>query len=328
MNQKVREKLVDWDEIRASLRGPAALVMAPFRQDLSLDLPALERNIRYILDGGLRTGQGFLVVPCGVGEYVTLTPEEHRQMVETAVRVSDGQAVVVAGVASCRYQEAISLAANARRAGAVCVMAPPPYYYRLDPFVFYDWYRLLAESVDVGWMIYDQVHRGDLGANLTLSGIAQLAALPNLIALKYGGPLQHSDMIPALQRFGQRFAIINNAPGFTCTIAHMYGAAGYVSGPVTWWPHFELRYWALLEAQRYHEADQWQARLHPYLRYFSAAAPAGEPAYFVAALIKATLDYVGLTGGYIRPPFRPLTAKQRDELYNVLDQIGVKEQQK
>jgi dihydrodipicolinate synthase/N-acetylneuraminate lyase len=315
---------VDWNAVKQELRGPAALVMAPFRADLSLDREALARNIRFMVDGGLRTGRGFLIVPCGTGEYVTLNHDEYRQMVEVAVDVVDGELPVVAGIASCDIREAITLAELACRAGARCVMCPPPYYYRLSEDAFVEWYRLLAEAVDVGLMIYDQSWRSELNATISLPAMERLVEVPNVVALKYGSPNLFMDMIDALTLYAERFAFIDNSLGYTATVSHVHGGAGFISGPATWWPAFELRFWELLEAGAYGEADRWHARIAPYMQYHRDEEFGGGSHYFGAALIKACLEYIGLYGGPVRPPFRALTAAQRDELYAVLDRIGVR----
>lgn len=315
---------MDWEAIRRDLRGPAALVMAPFKQDLSLDTAALARNIRYILDGGLRTGRGFLIVPCGTGEYVTLDRDEHRQMVETALKVTDGALPVVAGVASCDIREAIARAEDARRAGATCVMCPPPYYYRLSKDAFVDWYRRLTEAVDIGIMVYDQSWRSELGTSISLPVMERLTAIPNVISLKYGSPNLFMDMIDALERYAERFAFIDNSLAYTATVSHMHGGTGFISGPSTWWPDFELHYFDLLEAGDYAEADRWHARIAPYMQYHRDEEFGGSSHYFPAALIKACLEYVGLYGGPVRPPFQALTSAQKDEVFGVLESMGVK----
>ena len=315
---------MDWNEIKAQLRGPAGLVMAPFHEDLSLNLKALRQNVRYMYDAGMRRGRGFIICPCGTGEYVTLSKEEHRQMVEVAVQATDGELPVVAGVGTCNYKEAIELAENARQAGATCVMVPPPFYYRLDEEAFYEWYRILAEALDIAIMVYDQAWRRELGTGIELSVMDRLAELPNIVSMKYGSPAQFMDMIPALERYAERFAFIDNSLGFTSKVGHMHGAAGFISGPATWWPEFELHYWDLLEAGEYQAADKWHARLVPYMRYFAGDEFSGEYYFFAASTIKASLEYVGLYGGPVRPPFRELTPAQKEEIFAVLDQIGVK----
>ncbi len=315
---------MDWDQVKQDLRGPAALVMAPFRKDLSLDTEALARNVRFIVDGGLKRGRGFIVVPCGTGEYATLDRDEHRQMVTTALKATDGELPVVAGFASCDYREAIALAEDARRAGATCVMCPPPYYYRLGKDAFFEWYRMLSEAVDIGIMVYDQSWRAGLGTAIRLPMMERLAALPNVVALKYGGPGQYMDMIDAIERYADRFAFIDNSLGYTATIGHMHGSAGFVSGPSTWWPEFELRFWDLMEAGNYREADQWHTRITPYMQYHRDEEFGGTSYFFGAALIKACLEYVGLYGGPVRPPFTELTNAQKEEIFALLDKMGVR----
>lgn len=317
--------MADWDLVKSEIRGPAALVMAPFREgDLSLDTDALAKNIKFIADGGLQTGRGFLIVPCGTGEYVSLNHDEHRQMVETAVRVTDGALPVVAGVASCDLREAIALSEIARQAGARAVMCPPPYYYRLSHDAFVDWYQRLAEAVDIGIIVYDQSWRKELGTNIAIPVMERLAEIPSIVSLKYGSPNIFMDMIDALDRFADRFAFIDNSLAYTATVSHMHGATSFISGPSTWWPEYELKFWDLMEAGNYKEADLWHSRITPYMHFHQGDEFEGDSHVFAAALIKACLDYVGLYGGPVRPPFQPLSPMMRDELYAVLDGMGVK----
>lgn len=315
---------MDWEQIKGEITGPAALVMAPFRKDLSLDTDALAQNVRFIVDGGLKTGRGFLIVPCGTGEYVSLDHDEHRQMVETAVRATDGAIPIVAGVASCDLREAIALSQAAKQAGARAIMCPPPYYYRLSHDDFVEWYRQLAEAVDIGFVVYDQSWRRELGTTIALPVMERLAAFPNIVALKYGSPNIFMDMIDALEQHAGRFAFIDNSLGYTATVSHMHGATSFISGPSTWWPEFELKFWDLMEAGQYAEADRWHARIAPYMEFHRNEEFEGEGHYFAAALIKACLEYVGLYGGPTRPPFQELDKTQKEHVFSVLDRIGVK----
>lgn len=315
---------MDWDLVKSELRGPAALVMAPFRDDLSLDTVALAKNVRYIVDGGLRTGRGFLIVPCGTGEYVSLDRDEHRQMVETAVHATDGAIPIVAGVASCDIREAIALTEAAKRAGAKAVMCPPPYYYRLSHDDFVEWYRQLTAAVDVGIVVYDQSWRRELGTTIAIPVMERLAEFQSIVSLKYGSPNIFMDMIDALDRFADRFAFIDNSLGYTATVGHMHGGASFISGPSTWWPEYELKFWDLMESGAYAEADRWHSRITPYMHFHQGEEFEGSSQFFAASLIKSCMEYVGLYGGPVRPPFRALTPRQKDQLFRVLDDMGVK----
>ena len=314
----------DIESVKRELRGPAGLVMAPFNDDLSLDLGALGENIRFIMAGGLETGRGFMICPSGTGEYLSLSVDEHRAMVETALEVADGRLPVVARVAGVNLDEVIARVENARRAGARYAMVPPPFYYGIDQDGVYDWYRILCESVDIGIMIYDQSWRVGLGTTLVPPLIERLAGLENVVSLKYGSPNLLQEMPTVIGRFSDRFAFIDNSLGYTAVVSHMHGATGFISGPVTWWPEFELSFYDLMEQGRYAEADRWHARLAPYMAMHHGEFWRAPRYLHHAAIVKASLEYTGLHGGPLRPPFRAMNAQEKEELYAIMDGIGAK----
>ena len=317
---------MSWDIglVKQELRGPAALVMTPFNDDLSLNLSALRDNIRYIMDGGLRTGRGHIICPSGTGEYLTLSLEEHRLMVQTAVEVTEGRLPVVAGAAGIDIREVIQKVENATQAGAKYTMIAPPFYDSIDQDAIYEWYRILGESTDAGIMIYDQSWRADLGTTLEVPLIERLAGLDSVVSLKYGSPNLMPDMIVALERFADRFAFIDNSLAYTAVLAHMHGGTGFISGPATWWPEFELTFFDLMEEGKYTEAEQWHARIAPYMALFHGEFNKGARVLHQAALVKASMEYVGLYAGPLRPPFRAVSTEERKEVYAILDALEVK----
>ena len=73
------------------------------------------------------------LVPCGTtGEFTSLSPEEHRRVIELYVAAAAGRVPVVAGVGSLTTQGAIDLVQHAERVGADAVMLVPPFYDPLD----------------------------------------------------------------------------------------------------------------------------------------------------------------------------------------------------
>src|SRR5262249_59285588 len=119
---------MDWKSVRQSLRGPGALISTILREDYELRPEAIERNIRNMVSRGFGATGGFLVAPCGDGEYVTLTPEEIGTVVATAEHASDGKLPIVAGVHSADFRQARRAGQAARDAGAVAGRPAPPRY--------------------------------------------------------------------------------------------------------------------------------------------------------------------------------------------------------
>jgi 4-hydroxy-tetrahydrodipicolinate synthase len=312
----------DIELVKRELSGPSALVMVPFNDDLSLNPGALAKNIRYMIDGGMRTGRGHMICPCGTGEYLTLSAAEHRQVVETAVEAAAGELPLVAGVAGININEVIEMAEAAHEAGAKYVMVSPPFYDPIDQDGIFEWYRILNESVGAGIMIYDQSWRTDLGTTLSLPLIERLTRLENLVSLKFGAPEILKVTVEAMDEFADRFAFIDNSLGYISTLAHMHGASGFISGPSVWWPEFELEFFEMMERGEYAKADKWHARLGPWMDLINGEFARSESFFHQAAIMKASLEYVGQYGGPVRPPFRAMNTEEKQEVFAVLDDLG------
>ena len=58
---------MDVQQAKSIFRGPMFSVAAPLTPDFELDLPALRSNIRYMVERGVRQGQGVLLVAAAGG---------------------------------------------------------------------------------------------------------------------------------------------------------------------------------------------------------------------------------------------------------------------
>jgi dihydrodipicolinate synthase/N-acetylneuraminate lyase len=314
---------MDFNAVRQSLRGPGALISTIFRDDFELKPDGIENNVRAIIERGFGTTGGFLVAPCGDGEYVTLTPEETGQVVAAARRGSDGKLPIVAGVHSADLRVAQRAAQAARDAGAVAVMLAPPSYYALNREAIIDWYERFARSVDIGIMLYEQGFRGpavNSGMNADLVG--RLLELPSVVAIKHIGIFAVADEFTILDRHHKKLAYIDSSGGYATTAGHMHGAAGWVTELAPIWPEFEMKYWDLLEKGDYKAAQLHRHRMAP-LFQFVFDHPSTTTAYSWITVIKAALEYVGLEGGPVRPPFRALDAAEKKEVFDLLASLGV-----
>src|SRR5438270_5223741 len=101
--------------LRDRIRGVLGFPVTPFRQDLSLDLDALARNVDEMASHPFCG----LVAAGGTGELYSLTPEEIEQVVRVTVEAVDGRMPVIGGTG---YNAAIAadIARRIERAGAGC----------------------------------------------------------------------------------------------------------------------------------------------------------------------------------------------------------------
>jgi len=321
---------IDFEDLKRKLRGPSVLVMTPFKDSLELNIEALKENIRFIMDGGIGNGkEGSIICPCANGEYKTLSPEENRMMVEAAVEVGGDKLPVVAGVSSCNYKEVIKLSLNAAEAGAKCVMIPPPYYYPISQEGIYRWYKLIAEGIKtkIGIMGYPHPWRVYTGGGISTPLLGKLAEIESIVSFKWGTGNTKEDTT-AVGLYSKRFSLLHNSIIYSREVPHIHGEVGFISSIGAFWPEYEAKYWSLLEQHKYEEASKWDAKVGPYDEFCSGkgeGCPGAEGPFplFTASVTKTALEYVGLYGGPVRPPFIELTKEQKKKLFGVLEGIGV-----
>ena len=133
------------------LIGAMTALVTPIKNG-TVDHETYAKLIQRQIDNGID-----IVVPVGTtGESATLTHEEHRACIETAVRVCKGTNVkVLAGAGSNATAEAVSLAQFAQEAGADAVLAVTPYYNKPSQEGLYQHYKAIASAVNIPVMLYN-----------------------------------------------------------------------------------------------------------------------------------------------------------------------------
>ncbi|MEP6508287.1 MAG: 4-hydroxy-tetrahydrodipicolinate synthase [Gemmatimonadales bacterium] len=180
---------------RALLRGCGTALVTPFKTDGSLDGAALRAFVKWQLDEGIH-----FVVPCGsTGEAATMSPEEHRRVVEITVEVVNGRVPVVAGAGSNDTKRAIALSKEMESLGVTHLLHTSPMYNKPPQRGIIEHYRAIADSVDLPLVVYNVP--GRTGSNVEASTTLALAEHENITAVK-----------EASGNLGQIAEIIRNKP--------------------------------------------------------------------------------------------------------------------
>ena len=126
------------------LSGCGTALVTPFRQDGSIDEPALRNLVAWQVESGID-----FLVPCGTtGESPALTREEHLRVVGITVEESRNslrRVPVLAGAGGYFTREVIELARECEHAGADGVLSVTPYYNKPSQEGLYQHYKALAE---------------------------------------------------------------------------------------------------------------------------------------------------------------------------------------
>src|SRR5687768_15538326 len=132
------------------LHGVLPIVHTPFLEDDSIDAASLRREIDFAFAtgaDGLGTGM--------VSEIMRLTSEERIGITQQIADLAIGRGAVFAAVGAESTQQALVYAKAAERAGCDAVMAVPPMTTRLPQEALVDYFRALAEGVDLTLIVQD-----------------------------------------------------------------------------------------------------------------------------------------------------------------------------
>jgi dihydrodipicolinate synthase/N-acetylneuraminate lyase len=306
---------MDRPRIQRRLRGCYIPLPTLFRDgDLELNLPGMRRHVRFLLDGGVREGNGVLLVCGAAGEFTTLTVDERLQIAEAVLDEAGGKVGVILGAQGTNPRELHVLARGAERLGVVALQVSPPFYHvHTDDDVF-EFMQALAGAADVGLVFYTTYWQYRLSAEL----IGRVLELPGVVALKLAAA-SVLDFERGLRLFAGKTVVIDNQLDFVRS--HMLGGQGVNVHPSNYWPQWGICLWELLEAKRYLEAQQEMTRaISP---YYDLATEIEKFTGGEGHLDKLCLELVGLDSSRCRPPIRDIRPRFRDAARKMLRDCGV-----
>lgn len=153
--------------------------VTPFSDDGTLDLSALRRVARYLVEEQKNDG----LVVCGTtGESPTLTHEEKLTVLETVLDEIGDQAAVVMGAGTYNTAESQQTVREATERGAHGIMLVNPYYNKPGQEGLEAHFRACAAETDLPVMLYNIEPRSAI--NLTTDTLMRLAEEPNIVAVK------------------------------------------------------------------------------------------------------------------------------------------------
>jgi 1-pyrroline-4-hydroxy-2-carboxylate deaminase len=264
---------------------------------LAVDYEKFAAHCEFLIDNGCR-GVG----PNGsLGEYSSLTDDERRKVIQTAVKAVDGRGLVVAGVHGVGSHQAKHWAELAAEDGADGVLLLPPTIYRANRSEVIAHYAAVNE-VGLPIMIYNNPI--DTKVDLTPSILAELAQLENVVAVKeFSGDVRR---VLEIKELAPELDVIAGADDllFESLVA---GAVGWFAGYPNAFPREAVEIYTLVTEGKIDEARELYRHLVAVFRWDSRTE-------FVQA-IKLSIDMAGQSyGGPTRPPRGPLSAEHEAQV--------------
>ncbi len=290
--------------LRDRIRGVLGFPVTPFRQDLSLDLDALARNV----DEMARHPFCAMVAAGGTGELYSLTPAEVEDVVRVTVEAAAGRMPVVAGT-GFNGPIGADMARRAEKAGAEIILVLPPYYSNAPFEGLIDYYKEIGAATKLPLMVYSRDW-----AVFTPAMVSRLAdRVPTLTFWKDGqGDARKYQRI--MQSLGDRLAWLGGL-GDDCVPAYFaIGVQAYTSSISNIAPRLSVELAEVALARDYERLDALMKKyVHPLY-----ALRERVKGYEVTAM-KAAMEMLGMPAGPVRPPLCPCSEKDLADLKQLME---------
>jgi 4-hydroxy-tetrahydrodipicolinate synthase len=201
--------------------GSIVALITPFKGG-EVDYQALENLIEFHINNHTDA-----ILVCGTtGESPTLTFEEHKKVIEEAVRIARGRIKIIAGTGANATHEAIELSTHAQRVGTNACLLVAPYYNKPTQEGLYRHFKAIAKEVSIPIILYNIPSR--TGVEIAPETIYRLVKEhENIIGSKESTP--NMDRISELKRLlGDNFTILSGDDSLTLPMMAL-GARGVIS---------------------------------------------------------------------------------------------------
>ena len=258
-------------------------------------------------------GASALFAAGGTGEFFSLTPAEHEEVIRVAVETCKDDVPIIAGT-GYGTRLAIDLARQAEKAGAAGLLVLPHYLTEADQDGVRQHVTAICKSVGIGVIVYNRA-----GCRLGPDAIARIADdCPNFIGFKDG--LGEIELMTAIYRkMGSRLAYLGGLP--TAELyAEAYKAMGvpvYSSAVFNFIPRTAVEFYKAVAAG---DSVTTGRILDEFILPYSKIR--NRRAGYAVSIVKAGATLVGRSAGPVRTPLVDLTPDEVVELKVLIDKLG------
>ncbi|WP_311481153.1 dihydrodipicolinate synthase family protein [uncultured Anaerococcus sp.] len=263
---------------------PASLSIFDINENL--DIEATKEFTKFLLGFDIHglyltgsTGEGFL-----------MKSEERMETVKAVMEVAGDKIPVVVHVGNIGTKRTIELAKQAKEAGATAISSVPPFYWHFNSKQIFNYYKDIAEAVNIPMIIYNVPLAGMMSAEM----IKELSQIENIKGVKY----TNTDIyqIPLIKEaVGDDFMVYGGADELASSNL-LVGVDGIVGSFYNLIPDLFLKIDGSIKNNEVAKAYALQKNA---VRIISYLVDGGN----MVAGIKAVLREAGINAGYARKPF-------------------------
>ncbi len=288
-------------------RGILTALLTPFHPDGTLDLRILRTRIAWQLDQGIH---GLLVGGVS-GEYVNLSPEERRQVVQAAVDAVSGRVPVIAGILEPNTRQAVAAAKDFEALGVQALLLLTPFHNLPTPAGILTHFRTVHDATSLPILLYNNPGRTGIDMDLALQ--EELAALQRVVGVKECRR-EMAIVSEQVRRARPGFAVLSGEDDLALATFVLGGAGAILTGGNIL-PGVFLDIFHLVQRGEAAKAVELHHQMMPLiLAIYTRNHPYP---------LKEAMALAGMPVGPARPPLAPMDESQREKVRAALRDLGL-----
>jgi len=285
--------------IKSVFRGVIPATLTAFREDGSLDLHGQRQFISWLVETGIH---GMMV--CGTGgEFIAMTVEERKRVMETTVEANDGRVPILAQTGAYSTKMTIDLSLHAKSLGVEALALITPYYLPKSEDEYYQHYARVREKVDLPIVLY---HNPDFaGPNFSPELVYRMYKDGVIAGMKdSSGEIARN--VNTRLNCGDEFLMIHGLDIFPVE-SFLMGADAWVAGVANVMPEEFSRLYQIVTEQDWNSAREEWYRLKKFVNF--CITPKQGRATHQMQIYHSGVRMRGIPVGYTRWPGVPLEQK-------------------
>jgi len=300
-------------KMKTPLTGIVPPLITPLLDRDKLDAVGLERLVERMLDGGVN---GLFILGT-TGEGPSLSYRLRRELVERVCRQVKNRVPVLVGITDTAFVESVHVARHAAAAGAVAVVAAPPYYLPEAQPELREYLDHLVPELPLPLYLYNLPALTKV--SFELETVRHAMDVSRIVGLKdSSGNLDYFKRVAGLLKQRPDWSLLIG-PEELLLESISAGGLGGVSGGANLFPKLYVELFQAARAGNLARARELQSQV---LRISRSLYRIGRHSSSIIKGIKCALACLGICGDFMAEPFHRFRAEERALVENRLREIS------